>query len=95
MLRQWNRVPDAIRDQIIQNYERGKTATEVAEFLALPVSTVRSVLRQFRMTGTISSVGWGGSRRTILTEEIKRAILEYVDDTPTISLRAISERILR
>jgi len=79
-------IPIPLRKRILELYERGKSTREIAQFAGFCVAAVRRVRQQFRERRTLEPrTHWCG-RKTLLTEERKRRLLQLVSEQPDATL---------
>jgi len=79
-------MPIPLRKRILELYERGKSTREIAQFAGFCVAAVRRVRQQFRERRTLEPrTHWCG-RKTLLTEERKRRLLQLVSEQPDATL---------
>jgi predicted transcriptional regulator len=69
-----------IRKQITENYEKGKGVKEITNFLSLPESTVRSVIKIYASTGRIDCIKRGGNTRQYIPDFLKERVVELVNE---------------
>ncbi|KAF7689092.1 hypothetical protein CDIK_2888 [Cucumispora dikerogammari] len=75
------------RRRIIEKTIEGNSVTTIARMYQKNYQTVHSVVKKYLKTGKIFSEPKGGNRRSKLTPEIKRELLEWVDLECTKTLK--------
>jgi len=88
-------IPVAVRQRILQLYERGKGTREIAQFFGFCVAAVRRVRQQFRQRGTLEPRTHRSGRRTLLTKERKQRLEELLSEQPDATLAELGARLDR
>jgi transposase len=79
-------IPIPIRKRILELYDHGRSTREIAQFAGFCVAAVRRVRQQFRQRRTLEPrTHWCG-RKTLLTEERKRRLLQLLAEQPDATL---------
>lgn len=79
-------IPVAIRQRIVQLYDRGKSTREIAQFYGFCVAAVRRVRQQFHQRGTLEPRTHRSGRRTLLTAERRQRLGELLAEQPDATL---------
>jgi len=79
-------IPVAIRQHILQLYERGKSTREIAQVFGFCVAAVRRVRQQFRQRGTLQPRTHRSGRRSLLTEGRKQRLERLLAAQPDATL---------
>jgi len=88
-------IPVAIRQRILQLYERGKGTREIAQVFGFCVAAVRRVRQQFRQRGTLQPRTHRSGRRSLLTEERKQRLEKLLSEQPDATLAELGARLDR
>jgi transposase len=88
-------IPVSIRQRILQLYERGKRAREIAQVFGFCVAAVRRVRQQFRQRGTLQPRTHRSGRRGLLTEERKQRLEKLLSEQPDATLAELGARLDR
>ena len=88
-------IPVAIRQRILQLYERGKSTREIAQVFGFCVAAVRRVRQQFRQRGTLQPRTHRRGRRGLLTEERKQRLEKLLSEQPDATLAELGARMDR
>ena len=79
-------IPVPLRKRILELYDRGRSTREIAQFAGFCVAAVRRVRQQFRQRRTLEPrTHWCG-RKTLLTEERKRRLQQFLSEQPDATL---------
>jgi transposase len=79
-------IPVAIRQRILQRYERGKSTREIAQVFGFCVAAVRRVRQQFRQRGTLQPRTHRSGRHTLLTADRKQRLEKLLSEQPDATL---------
>jgi len=84
------------REEIVNSYENGATASEIASLYQFNVSTVRTIIKKYLQTGNYKT-GYSAEREGIqkINEEQKEQVRRWVDEDCSITLLKLAERILQ
>jgi len=84
------------REEIVNSYENGATASEIASLYQFNVSTVRTIIKKYLQTGNYKTE-YSAEREGIqkLNEEQKEQVRRWVDEDCSITLLKLAERILQ
>jgi len=88
-------IPVAIRQRILQLYERGKSTREIGQVFGFCVAAVRRVRQQFRQRGTLQPRTHRSGRRGLLTEERKQRLEKLLSEQPDATLAELGARLDR
>ncbi len=88
-------IPVPVRQRILQLYERGKSTSEIAQFLGFCVAAVRRVRQQFRQRRTLQPRTHRSGRRTLLTAERKQRLEMLLSEQPDATLAELGARLDR
>jgi len=88
-------IPVAIRQRILQLYERGQSTREIAQVFGFCVAAVRRVRQQFRQRGTLQPRTHRSGRRGLLTEERKQRLEKLLSEQPDATLAELGARLDR
>jgi len=88
-------IPVAIRQRMLQLYERGKSTREIAQVFGFCVAAVRRVRQQFRQRGTLQPRTHRRGRRGLLTEERKQRLEKLLSEQPDATLAELGARMDR
>ena len=88
-------IPIPLRKRILELDERGKSTREIAQFAGFCVAAVRRVRQLFRERRTLVPRTHGCGRKTLLTEERKRRLLQLVSEQPDATLAELGARMDR
>ena len=88
-------IPVAIRQRILQLYERGKSTREIAQVFGFCVAALRRVRQQFRQRGTLQPRTHRSGRRGLLTEERKQRLEKLLSEQPDATLAELGARLDR
>ena len=88
-------IPVPVRRRILQLYERGKSAREIAQFFGFCVAAVRRVRQQFRQRGNLEPRTHRSGRRTLLTPERKQRLEALLSEQPDATLAELGARMDR
>jgi transposase len=71
------------RAQVVDMSNRGYSAPEIAAALAATADWVRRVVHEFNEVGLEALIpSWGGGRPRVITDEVRKRIVEIVDSHP-------------
>jgi transposase len=84
--------PFAIRQLCIEKRGEGWTFAKIATFLAIPVSTVKDIVRHYREHKQVSPLKRSG-RPTLTDERIDRHIIREVSKDRTVSAAKLVEKV--
>jgi len=88
-------IPVPLRKRILELYDRGRSTREIAQFAGFCVAAVRRVRQQFRQRRTLEPrTHWCG-RKTLLTEERKRRLQQFLSEQPDATLAELGARMDR
>lgn len=76
-------IPVAVRERILQLYDRGKSTGEIAASFGYCVAAVRRVRQQFKARGTLEPQTHRCGRKTLLTPARKAACWGCSNASPT------------
>ena len=88
-------IPVPLRKRILELYDRGRSTREIAQFAGFCVAAVRRVRQQFRQRRTLEPrTHWCG-RKTLLTEERKRRLQQFLSEQPDATQAELGARMDR
>ncbi|MSU27327.1 MAG: hypothetical protein EXS27_05355 [Pedosphaera sp.] len=79
-------IPVAVRERILQLYDRGKSTGEIAASFGYCVAAVRRVRQQFKARGTLEPQTHRCGRKTLLTPARKARLLGMLERQPDATL---------
>jgi len=88
-------IPIPLRKRILELYQQGKSTREIAHFCGFCVAAVRRVRQQFRQRGTLDPQTHRCGRKTLLTEERKQRLGEWLAAQPDATLAELGARLDR
>lgn len=83
-------IPVAVRERIIQLYERGKGTAEIAASFGYCVAAVRRVRQHYKARGTLQPQTHRCGRKTLLTDARKVRLLQLLERRPDATLAELS-----
>ena len=81
-----------LRERVLAAVNSGKSCREVAETFGVSVSSVVKWSQRARATGSVAAKPMGGKRPVLLAGQ-RAFILERIEATPHISLRALAAEL--
>jgi transposase len=88
-----NPISSEDRQRIIDGYNAGQTIIGLSEVLQIPRQSVRSVVNVYLKTGRVHSQRRGATRHKKLTDEHKAALVSWIDDDCSLTLKKIAARL--
>ena len=85
-MRSMKAIPVAVRERIVQLYDKGKSTREIAEAFGFCVAAVRRVRQQFKARGTLEPQTHLCGRNTLLTEGRKERLQKLLAERPDATL---------
>ncbi|KAF7689858.1 hypothetical protein CDIK_2816 [Cucumispora dikerogammari] len=82
-----------MRQIVVFKYNQGLSTSQISREENLPRPTVNGIIKLFISEGKILPKNRGGSRRTKPSEENKFYIRNLVDVNPTLTLKAVVEKL--
>jgi transposase len=79
-------IPVAVRERIVQLYDKGKSTREIAEVFGFCVAAVRRVRQQFKARGTLEPQTHLCGRNTLLTDARKERLQKLLAERPDATL---------
>ncbi|KII68011.1 hypothetical protein RF11_02013 [Thelohanellus kitauei] len=94
MVPRYNRISEEMRNLVIKFVKEDfKSQREVARILLIPKSTVNRIIKKHERPKEITTPIPGGSRRKVITQQIKDRIQELMNDDLTTNLREIRDML--
>ncbi|KII60279.1 hypothetical protein RF11_15376 [Thelohanellus kitauei] len=94
MPRNYQTVSDGVRQTIIKSViEEGKPQIMVSRTLNVKKSTINRIIKKYREDGVTVACKKGGNRPTLLDDEMKKRIIETINDDCTISVDGIIKKL--
>jgi transposase len=87
-------IPIPIRRPILELYDRGRSAREIAQLSGFCVAAVRRVRQQFRLRATLEPWTHLCGRKTLLTEERKHRLHRPLSEQPDTTLAELGARLV-
>ena len=91
-MRSMKAIPVAVRERIVQLYDKGKSTREIAEAFGFCVAAVRRVRQQFKARGTLEPQTHLCGRNTLLTEGRKERLQKLLVERPDATLAELGGR---
>ena len=83
-------IPVAVRERIIQLYDRGKGTAAIAASFGYCVAAVRRVRQHYQARGTLQPQTHRCGRKTLLTDARKARLLQLLAQRPDATLAELS-----
>ena len=80
------------RKDIILHKKNGKNSKIIAEFMCVCVRTVERVWKDFKTQGKVEANVHNCGRKSVITSEQNKKILEEIKNTPDITLNELIEK---
>jgi transposase len=88
-------IPIAMRQRIIELYDKGKTTREIAAALGFCVAAVRRVRQQFQERGSLTPQTDRCGRKSLLTAERKALLHQILSQKPDATLAELGAQMDR
>ena len=97
MPRSYNRMTKDQRDALIRAYNEDRDVYAVAESLAIRRDTAYRCIKRY-LTGNFEAgdaeTGTGTGRRTKVSQQVSKLLIQWIEDTPDITLKQMSEKLV-
>lgn len=91
--RRYNRVTNVDRNRIINSYLANDDFLRFAALLNINSSTAWSIVKIYQQEGRRDAKPKGGTKNVKVSEEMKEKIIQYVEKDPTLTLKAINNKL--
>ncbi len=88
-------IPNAMRQRIIELYDKGKTTRDIAAALGFCVAAVRRVRQQFQERGSLKPQTDRCGRKSLLTPERKALLQQMLSQKPDATLAELGAQMDR
>ena len=88
-------IPVAVRERILQLYDKGKGTREIATALDYCVAAVRRVRQHFQQRGTLEPQTHQCGRKSLLTPTLQIRLQALVDQRPDVTLAELGAKFQR
>ena len=92
------KMPQAVtnvdRERLISCFERDEDYVNLAASLGINRRTAHGIITTFVRTGRRQQLTRGGSTRRVFTEEMREALVQFVEDKPTATLNEMRVKLL-
>ena len=88
-------IPVAVRERIVQLYDKGKSTREIADVFGFCVAAVRRVRQQFKDRGTLQPQTHLCGRSTLLTDARKGRLQKLLAERPDTTLAELGASLDR
>lgn len=90
----YSRISTEMREALIRVYEDGRDFILTAENLNINRRTAYGIIQRYQRTGRIAVLPRGGDKASILTNEMKAALVNFVEEKPTITLDELRAKLV-
>lgn len=88
-------IPVAVRERMVQLYDKGKSTREIADVFGYCVAAVRRVRQQFKARGTLQPQTHLCGRNTLLTDGRKERLQKLLAERPDATLAELGASLDR
>lgn len=88
-------IPVAVRERILQLYDRGQATAEIAASFGYCVAAVRRVRQHFKSRGTLEPQTHRCGRKTLLTGPRRERLLRLLEQRPDATLSELGASLGR
>ncbi len=81
-----------VRELVVAQIVGGKSQAEVSRDMGIPLGTVKSHWRLYKVRGSTDNPSCGGSARKVRTNDLINDVKDEIDDDPEISIRELARR---
>ncbi len=81
------------RKKVVLMFEKGKSPSEISDFLQIKIHSVYAIIRRWRKEGKFEKKNRGGPLTIKITPAVSQEIVKSIENQPTISLSKITENI--
>lgn len=82
------------RKRVVDAYNAGRSASQIAEFMNMKRTTVHMIIKKYKETGEVNCSKCGGNKATILNLQQRNAIMEWINEDCSITLKSMADKCL-